>query len=330
MAWTFYNSNGEAKKTEGLTGPGTLDTWHAIGAAGEPAFTNSWSNFTGYVAGFRKNPNGRIFLRGTVTGGTVTAAIFTLPVGYRPSQQHTFYAPAGVDAGALIVQTNGQVYINNYVGGSNAYVSLDGVHFDTDSVTQIPTTVTAVPTVTTLPTTGLLDGQDVLLKVDTAGTYGGPYFWPLRYDLSTASWIALGGEPLEIRPEWGTDRTTTSTTYTGSIGQAAFDDIVVPTSGLYRIDWGAGWFNDSNASASYMSLEIRNAANSAVTVAATDTDCIESFENAGAGISKSQSTFTKRTFAASGRARLMYRVAGGTGRARRRWMRITPVRLTTP
>ena len=68
-----------------------FEPWHEIGATGEPAFQNTWSN-TGAAAtaAFRKNILGAIEMKGRMTspagGGTGNATVcFTLPEGYRPT-----------------------------------------------------------------------------------------------------------------------------------------------------------------------------------------------------------------------------------------------------
>lgn len=100
---------------------------HLVGGSGEPAFENSWINYGGaeQVASFYKWGD-RVYLAGMVTGGTVPATIFTLPVGYRPSgpARRTILAAntpvyGMVDAaGAVSIQT-----------GSNAWVDLAGIDF---------------------------------------------------------------------------------------------------------------------------------------------------------------------------------------------------------
>lgn len=65
-----------------------IDTaWHVVGAAGEPGFLNGWVNYGGEweTAGFRKDANGYVHIKGLVKAGTINAAVFTLPPGYRPA-----------------------------------------------------------------------------------------------------------------------------------------------------------------------------------------------------------------------------------------------------
>jgi hypothetical protein len=120
-----------------------MDTWHTVNGVGEPAFLNSWVNFgSGFAsAAFRKDPLGRVHLRGLVKSGTIGAAIFQLPVGYRPANVTGSGAVVDVGksggvSGDLRVDPTGLVTLFT---GENGYVSLDGLSFDTDTVTAMPT-----------------------------------------------------------------------------------------------------------------------------------------------------------------------------------------------
>lgn len=124
-----------------------MDTWHLIGDAGEPAFTAGWVNYdnnlpspgaanAGRWASFTKDPLGRVMLSGCVKAGTVTATMFTLPVGYRPAVGVSVGVGASGVAGTLNIATDGTVNCNP---GSNAFTFLDGAIFDTKAVTQMPT-----------------------------------------------------------------------------------------------------------------------------------------------------------------------------------------------
>lgn len=120
----------------------TLDSWHVIGATGEPAFQNSWAAYPSYATpAFRKYPDGKVRLRGGVRNGTAPT-IFTLPVGYRPPATVLFSANT---AGAVNVPSYVQIDSGGVVttGGNNAYVPLD-FEFDTETVTQTAS-VAAVP-----------------------------------------------------------------------------------------------------------------------------------------------------------------------------------------
>src|SRR6266545_1689135 len=100
-----------------------IEAWHEIGAAGEPAFVNSWHNFGGgfSTAAFAKDSLGFVHLKGTITGGTANTA-FTLPAGYRPAQS-LFIPMANVTFG--YIRSTGTVEPNDFT----VDVGLDGITF---------------------------------------------------------------------------------------------------------------------------------------------------------------------------------------------------------
>ena len=104
-----------------------VDTVHAIGAAGEPAFAGTWANFDARVVCFWRD-GAMVHLRGLAAGGVVGTAIFTLPVGYRPSVAGAVFQPV-ISNGALggvVVDSAGVVTL---LIGSNVYADLSPVHF---------------------------------------------------------------------------------------------------------------------------------------------------------------------------------------------------------
>ncbi len=82
-----------------------------------PAFLNGWVNIGGVWAAtaYRKAADGRIDIRGYVKTGTLTSAVFTLPVGYRPTAQivvPTVVNPPG-SVGELKIFTSGDVVVDS-------------------------------------------------------------------------------------------------------------------------------------------------------------------------------------------------------------------------
>lgn len=79
------------------------NTWHTVGAAGEPAFTNGWANNSAADAptGFLLDSEGFVHLQGVVAGGTLGSTVFTLPAGYRPAATVNL---AGTGNGGAAVQ----------------------------------------------------------------------------------------------------------------------------------------------------------------------------------------------------------------------------------
>jgi hypothetical protein len=123
----------------------TMDTWHYVGAAGEPAFLNSWTGtFTGTVLNaprFRKYPNGKVRIVGQFSGGATGTVAFVLPVGYRPANNlaGSVLIPIITQSGASngyvqIFTATGNVTIAGTTPTSSAY--LEEVEFDTESVLQ--------------------------------------------------------------------------------------------------------------------------------------------------------------------------------------------------
>jgi hypothetical protein len=88
---------------------GRDEAWHAVGAAGEPAFQNAWANVGGALQGARfKRVGNVVFVQGHVTGGAVGTIVFTLPAGYRPAATlHAGFNSNG--AQAVSVAANGDV-----------------------------------------------------------------------------------------------------------------------------------------------------------------------------------------------------------------------------
>jgi hypothetical protein len=77
--------------------------WRNVGGGGNPAFLNGWANQGGgsELVAFQKDSSGVVYLKGTaqISPGS-GAAIFTLPVGYRPGAERFFYdGPNGVQIG---------------------------------------------------------------------------------------------------------------------------------------------------------------------------------------------------------------------------------------
>jgi len=80
----------------------------------------------------RANPEYRIaggvvHLRGMLKSGTWGATMFTLPVGARPTETRFLPTMSNGVLSALDVASNGEVKVAGGAGGSNAYVSLDGL-----------------------------------------------------------------------------------------------------------------------------------------------------------------------------------------------------------
>ena len=206
-----------------------MDTWHKVGIAGEPPFLGSpvWQNYgDGRDLYFRKDPLGVVQLMGLIKGGV--GQIFQLPAGYAPPQALAFTLEMNGAVGIVDVFTTGIVQFRS---GSNTYVFLNQISFDTGLVTAMPTgpqgpagpatletyigtdppsprgnytmwidtdepqAVWTPPTrVTSLPASPV-DGQEVYYVADATNGV----IWHLRYNAGSASaykWEYVGGASL--------------------------------------------------------------------------------------------------------------------------------------
>lgn len=101
-----------------------------------PSLLNSWVTFGGSWAtpGYAKAAQGVVYLTGLVRDGLTgdNTVIFTLPVGYRPSERLIFN-PNSSEAnslrnGRIDVDVNGAVMVRD-MGGINGWLSLEGISF---------------------------------------------------------------------------------------------------------------------------------------------------------------------------------------------------------
>ena len=98
-----------------------------IGAPGEPAFGAGWKNAGSglQVAGFYRDQEGVVHLRGGVALGGSTTTIFTLPVGYRPAHHRSSHGSNQHDADNQFFHERGkrEAVPDEYDrGGDNAHV----------------------------------------------------------------------------------------------------------------------------------------------------------------------------------------------------------------
>lgn len=118
---------------------GRGEGWHYVGEAGEPAFENDWVNVSGWPAtAFRFREAGIVDVHFGVSDGT-SQTVFTLPEGYRPSDDtmvsgltvlYAALSPAtDVNGGAVRVETDGTVSLTAVetvvLGGAVGFFFLD-------------------------------------------------------------------------------------------------------------------------------------------------------------------------------------------------------------
>lgn len=106
------------------TSGGGVETWHNL------SFSNGWSG-TGQ---YKINPDGTVWMRGTITPGTRTGGtvIATLPVGYRPTMNDEYVISwaGGAFWNKITPQTNGQILYFDGTGGGTVG-TLSAVQFST-------------------------------------------------------------------------------------------------------------------------------------------------------------------------------------------------------
>lgn len=110
-----------------------LEDWHEIGAAGQPAFQNSWDNVGGAndeTAAFRLTRTQELHMKGYIDSGSDSTVIFQLPTNHRPNKIITIpalYTSSGASGGThschLEIRQNGDVYVTG-ISGSSPIVSL--------------------------------------------------------------------------------------------------------------------------------------------------------------------------------------------------------------
>lgn len=105
--------------------PDTFEAWQT------PTLVNGWSNFGSglAVAGYYKQNDGWVRLKGVVGGGTDFATIFTLPEGYRPPFEVYVSVLSASATARLRIRPDGTV--SKPTGGAPSYLSLNGVTFPT-------------------------------------------------------------------------------------------------------------------------------------------------------------------------------------------------------
>jgi hypothetical protein len=113
--------------------PSSTEDPHFVGAANQPAFENGWAVYSpgsGYAEpSFWKDPAGVVHLEGMIAGGSATATMFTLPVGYRPAGTRRFLTLANGNVTSVQAFADGTVRQTATGTTSNAWVSLSGISF---------------------------------------------------------------------------------------------------------------------------------------------------------------------------------------------------------
>lgn len=102
--------------TSGLAALVAGEDWHYVDVGSEPALENGWIIDGSYPPlAFRIREAGIVEMQGVVGVGTPGSTIFTLPEGYRPSTNFTFFGTVGsiagsFSAGLVLIDQDGHVY----------------------------------------------------------------------------------------------------------------------------------------------------------------------------------------------------------------------------
>jgi hypothetical protein len=129
-ATTANNATNLGGKPPSAYATSTSEAYHEVGAAGEPAFENGWTNLNaGFsTAAFFIDSEGLVHLKGTLTAAAGGSVAFTLPEGYRPSKNLFLpMAAIGPVAGNLIINSTGGVVPTCETAGCLA--GIDGLIF---------------------------------------------------------------------------------------------------------------------------------------------------------------------------------------------------------
>lgn len=96
-----------------------------------PTLLNNWANYgsTNASAGYYKDSNNRVHLRGTVKNGVIGQPIFNFPAGYRTSAQLGFPVVSNAAFGVLGITSTGDLIC---YAGNNSSLYLDGISFLAD------------------------------------------------------------------------------------------------------------------------------------------------------------------------------------------------------
>lgn len=261
-----------AQYTVVISGPGSvpmqnvgMDIWHDFsGVGGVGGFYNTSFNYDTNTTspgvgpsfrnvGYRKQPNGRVDLRGVMKCGVSGAVVLTVPPDYAPPKDRSFIAEASGGHANIVVRTNGNIEAWNQTGTVTIWVFLDGISWDTESVTSFPAIQpNLVPVVSALPTLGV-DGQEVDLEVDTAGLYGGPFLWRCKYRASWPApyrWQVIGPSPLRSYVAANIGIAANAWVDGASLGP----DMTVPFAGIWDVSFGFSGNASSTGGYAWMAL----------------------------------------------------------------------------
>lgn len=113
----------------------TDEVWHTVGAGGEPAFQGNWAVQGASPVQFAKDVAGRVQVRGQAAEPVASSSIiFTLPAGYRPSQNMSWAIKCNNDSNSVAwvrVTTAGAITPIGNTAFAKVQTVLDAISFST-------------------------------------------------------------------------------------------------------------------------------------------------------------------------------------------------------
>jgi hypothetical protein len=126
--YALNQADGSQPANQSARSTAALPAWHSL------TLTGGWTygGYSSYHAAYYKDSQGVVHLRGSATSGSLSQAVFRLPLKARPS--HTLWLPVyayGGSAGGLEIDANGKAFLFDANSGTNVtgYSSFDGLSF---------------------------------------------------------------------------------------------------------------------------------------------------------------------------------------------------------
>jgi hypothetical protein len=98
-----------------------------------PTLINSWVNYAGgtVAAGYYKDAQGTVHLRGAIKSGLDPNNCMQLPAGYRPTASETFLVSCDGGLANISIATSGNVGVETVTGDATVICWLSGINFST-------------------------------------------------------------------------------------------------------------------------------------------------------------------------------------------------------
>ena len=229
----------------------------------------------------------------------------------------------GLTKDAMEAIRDGVIVDAEVVGNNLILTKFDASTIDAGNVRGPAGPVSYPAKVTSLPTSGLTDGDEVILQ--TSGMASVDLAWHCKYEASTSRWEVIGGSPLRAT---GAGTSTSSTSYVAVTGPS----ITVPVTGSYFPKFGfyGALFSATNGGSAEAVLRVNGTTGGATCRAACD-------GNVGADGGRYRSVAVAndaQVITATHVAELYGRalnVSGGSGSAHfaQMWLELMPKYLTT-